>query len=121
MTVVADDGKFEIKTSRLVFLSQSNYFKTLLRQKPLTKRVELNCGWFVLRTIFDFLLTGNLDIDLDEVEEVMKMADFLGIADLRDTCERAIASRIDVENCLQVWALGGQLNREGCIARYHNN
>ena len=120
LTVVADDGKFEIKTSRLVFLSQSDYFKTLLRQKPLTKRVELKCGYLVLKTIFGFLLNGNLgnlDLDLDEVEEVMQMADFLGIAYLLDTCERAIGSRIDLERCLQIWAMGGKLNKPGLVKK----
>ena len=33
LTVVTEDGQFEIKTSRLVFLSQSDYFKALLRQE----------------------------------------------------------------------------------------
>ena len=47
------------------------------------------------------------------LEEVMKMADFLGIADLLDTCERAIGSRIDLERCLQIWAMGGKLNKQG--------
>ena len=107
LTVVADDGKFEIKTS-------------LLRQKPLTKRVELKCGYLVLKTIFGFLLNGNLgniDLDLDEVEEVMQMADFLGIAYLLDTCERAIGSRIDLERCLQIWAMGGKLNKPGLVKK----
>ena len=115
LTVVAEGGQFEVQTSRLVFLSQSEYFKALLRQQPLTKRVELSCGGKVLQTIFDFLLTGNLDIDPDEVQEVMEMADFLGITDLLDSCERAMAAAIDLENCLEVWSLGRQLNREGLV------
>ena len=115
LTVVAGDGRLELQTSRLVFLSQSEYFKALLRQEPLTKRVDLSCGGKVLQIILDFLLTGNLDIDPDEVQEVMEMADFLGIADLLDSCERAIAAAIDLENCLQVWALGHQLNRQGLV------
>ena len=115
LTVVAEDGEVEVKTSRLVFLSQSEYFKALLRQEPLTKRVELSCGGKVLQTIFDFLLTGNLDIDPDEVQEVMEMADFLGISHLLDSCERAMVAAIDLENCLEVWALGRQLNRPGLV------
>ena len=115
LTVVAEDGQVEVKTSRLVFLSQSEYFKALLRQEPLTKRVELSCGGKVLQTIFDFLLTGILDTDPEELQEVMEMSDFLGIADLLDSCERAMAAAIDLENCLQVWALGGQLNRQGLV------
>ena len=114
LTVVAEDGQ-EVKTSRLVFLTQSEYFKALLRQQPATNRVELSCGGKVLRTIFKFLLTGNLDLDPFYLQEVMQMADFLQMGDLLQSCEQAMAAAIDLENCLEVWALGSQLNRPGLV------
>ena len=116
LTVAAEDGG-EVRSSRLVFVSQSEFFKALLRQEPHTKRVKLSCGGEVLQTIFNFLLTGNLDADPDDVQEVLETADFLGIADLVAACESQVVLAIDLDNCLDVWLLGGQLNRQMLVQR----
>ena len=110
LTVAAADGR-EVRSSRLVFTSQSEYFNALLRQEPHTKRVQLSYEGEVLRTIFDFLLAGDLDVDPDNVQEVMETADFLGITGLVTACEREVVVAIDLENCLEVWSLGERLSR----------
>ena len=110
----------EVKTSARALMAQSDFFRAMnvwsLRTKGrMLERVELRCSGDALQFICDFICNVKSVIDADKLEEVMQMADFLGIGALVDSCERVMATAVDVKNCLGVWALGQQLGRPGLV------
>ena len=110
LTLVATDGA-KVETSKLVVVTQCEYFRALYRQEEVVGRVHLPCNGATLTMVVEYLVTGEVDLGPAEVQEVMELADYLGIEGLLERCEEAMVAALDTDNCLEVWGLAGRLAR----------
>ncbi len=115
ITLLVGPDKFPIQAHRLVLSCASNYFKVMfasnLKEASQTE-VELpKTEVSVMESLIEFAYTGRLDITNQNVEQIIRGADFFGMSKLLEKCVQYIVERIDYNNCVEVLALAEHLSK----------
>ena len=81
LTITSSDGQ-EVRTNWMLVLGQSTsmstYFRGLDRQEGRAARVTLPCTGLALTACLQFFSSGRLDLHLENVQELVELADYLG-------------------------------------------
>ncbi len=96
----------EIHSHRAVLAATSAYFLAMfthqLRESE-QQEVEIkDMDPQVLRSLVDFAYTGEIDITVENVQEVLAAASLLQIATVQDNCCEFLKKQLDASNCLGI-------------------
>uniref|UniRef100_A0A0P4WEU7 Kelch-like protein diablo n=2 Tax=Scylla olivacea TaxID=85551 RepID=A0A0P4WEU7_SCYOL len=106
-----------VKVNKAVLASGCPYFRVLFEfeegsQQGLNRTAEptldITCATF--QVILDFIYTGKVVIDNDNIEEILKASDLLLMTDLKELCIQYLLGKIDVDNCLGVLQFAQQFS-----------
>ncbi|CAD7093613.1 unnamed protein product [Hermetia illucens] len=98
---------------RLVLCCSSPYFRILLEGRPMPENIEeqpfelYQLKPQAFEEILQFMYTGAVEINKDNVIEIYKASYFLQVDWLSDVCLRFMRAHIDKENCIPLWKLAG--------------
>jgi len=109
-TIVCAGGE-EIKSHKLILACQSKFFEGFFRRES-KDMVMLDFKKEYVRICIAYMVTGevNLNVDAEELEGVLEVANYLGMDCLVDDCARVICENIDLENCTEIANLGVAIN-----------
>ena len=103
-------GDHKIAAHKCVLVAGSGYVKSLF-QGPLKQDTsdvnlsEVTDDFESTASVIDFLYTGEINIDDENLEDVLKLSSFLLISVLRDTCVKYIQTNLDFDRCIQYYLL----------------
>lgn len=114
-TVNLTDGC--VKVSRVLLAAGCPYFRTLYEfeeesnkgSSPLVETTLENVSCSTFERILDFIYTGHIDLDCDNIQDVLQTSDLLLMTDLKELCMEYILSSLDIQNCLGVKLFAKQL------------
>uniref|UniRef100_A0A1I7XP95 BTB domain-containing protein n=1 Tax=Heterorhabditis bacteriophora TaxID=37862 RepID=A0A1I7XP95_HETBA len=95
-----------IAAHRVVLAATSPYFRAMFTCQMLesvTDRIvlkEIDGG--TLSILVDYMYSGRLDIDENNVQSLLTTASILQLACVRDACSRFLLEQLDVSNCLGI-------------------
>lgn len=103
-TLKADDESFAVH--KIVMVACSDYFQAMLTsniKECKEKTVELK-GITAngLRIIVDFAYTGELKLNMPNVEDVLSAATHLQVSDAMNLCSKYLEASISVQNCVDI-------------------
>jgi len=104
-------GGHEIKSHKLILACQSKFFEGFFRRES-KEMVMLDFKEEYVRICIAYMVSGevNLDVEAEELEGVLEVANYLGMDCLVEDCARVICDNIDLENCTEVASLGVAIN-----------
>jgi len=104
-------GGHQIKSHKLILASQSKFFEGFFRRES-KEMVMLDFKEEYVRICIAYMVSGevNLDVEAEELEGVLEVANYLGMDCLVEDCARVICDNIDLENCTEVASLGVAIN-----------
>lgn len=99
-----------IRAHRNVLASNSPYFDSILQQHVvLREQLVINCSNIdVFNKIIDFMYTGEITIDYDNVEVLLKFADHFIMSKVVDYCVEFLRAKLRVETCVFIYFLSGR-------------
>ncbi len=104
--VVLKAGGEEIHTHRAVLAATSPYFLAMFThqlresQQQEVEIKDMSAG--VLRCLVDFAYTGEIDIVVENVQEILSAASLLQIVQVQDICCEFLKKQLDTTNCLGI-------------------
>ena len=103
-------GDNRIPAHKCVLAAGSDYFKSLFCGPMKTDDTVVNLSAVTddfesVETVIEFLYTGNIDVDDDNLAIILKLASFLLIGVLRANCIHYMQLSVDLDNCLQYYLL----------------
>ena len=105
--LVVDDEEFP--AHRGVLAANSQFFLALFTTEMLEKdkgRTKLsNVGVEELGSILEFMYTGQIQINSDNVFQLLEASNFLLVVKVREACCQFLESMLDVENCLAILSI----------------
>jgi len=118
----------EIKGHRTVLGPASEFFDTMFKSKmkeSMTLCVDLtNLNSKAVESVINFIYTSSIDFSMENVYDIIHVADFMQIAELRNVGEACLQENIDGSNAIKIllfsttyrlWAL----NRD--VSKYLND
>jgi len=104
-------GGHQVKSHKLILASQSKFFEGFFRRES-KEMVMLDFKEEYVRICIAYMVSGevNLDVEAEELEGVLEVANYLGMDCLVEDCARVICDNIDLENCTEVASLGVAIN-----------
>ncbi|CAL4157408.1 unnamed protein product [Meganyctiphanes norvegica] len=114
-TVNLTDGT--VKVSRALLAAGCPYFRTLFEFEqesnkgslPLVETTLENVSCSTFECILDFIYTGQIDLDCDNIQDILQTSDLLLMTDLKELSMEYILSSLDEHNCLGVKLFAKQL------------
>ena len=104
VTIVA--GNERIPANRLVLSCYSSYFEGMFKlqvRDRYEKFIEITTmDGKVLRALIDFIYTGSINIDEQNVLDLLSGADYLQLQEVKEFCFEFLRSYINVDNSLGV-------------------
>ena len=103
--VTLQSGDVKIPCHRNVLAAASDYFKAMFKcglKESTSDTVQLTMEPEVLRSVVDYLYTGQIELTVDNVEDLVKSADVLSLECLKATCADFMSSQVDQHNCFQL-------------------
>ncbi|KAG7159515.1 Gigaxonin-like [Homarus americanus] len=105
-TVKLTDGT--VKISKALLAAGCPYFKVLYEfeeevhhgSSTTEPKLEISCKTFEL--ILNFIYTGKVVLDNDNIQDILQASDLLLMSDLKELCIEFLMNRIDVDNCLGI-------------------
>lgn len=99
---------------RVVLAASIEYFRGLFNSGMADaeeKRIVLKEVTFIgLKQIVDFAYTYESFIDENNVRQSLQAANYLGVNSVKEACEAFMVSRINVDNCIELYELADQYN-----------
>lgn len=104
--VVLRVGGEEIHTHRAVLAASSSYFLAMfthqLRESE-QQEVEIkDMNPAILRSLVDFAYTGEIDVVVENVQEILAAASLLQIIQVQSICCEFLKKQLDATNCLGI-------------------
>ncbi|XP_070581175.1 kelch-like protein 3 [Ptychodera flava] len=100
------DGN-KLLAHRSVLSVHSEYFRAMFTtgmMESRTKEIEIKEIEFTsLEKLVDYMYTGTLDVNKDNVQDLLNAACMLQIEEVKDICSHCLLRYIDVSNCLGIW------------------
>ena len=114
--LVCRDGT-EIKCHKIILVSQSKYFQSLLSQEE-TDSARLDFSGETCRACRDFLYSGSsVMISEETVQDLLLASNYLIMDSLQALCQSYILDRLDVTNCLEIFKLADQTGSQALASR----
>ena len=114
ITLVVDGVR--IRAHKIILSAFSPYFEALLSPNMLEGHktdVEIHeLNGSIVSQLVDFAYTGAIMFSHETVQDVLEIANFLGIKLVQHECVKFIVQQIDSQNCADVYKLGRQLGEE---------
>ena len=112
VTVVA--GSERIAANRLVLACYSKFFESMFLS-PLKERyqTEVEIQKFdgkIVRALIDFMYSGKINIHNANASQLIAVADFLQMDDVKQFCFEFLEENLTVENCLEMLLFATQYN-----------
>lgn len=102
-------GQHRIYAHRCVLSASSDYFKTLfLGDFGDCKAGECqmsSCEYNALQAIISFMYTGHIRITLHNVDDILQVADYLCLKEVKSFCSDLLKRNLNESNCVQIKAL----------------
>ncbi|KAK8720664.1 hypothetical protein OTU49_013175 [Cherax quadricarinatus] len=114
-TVKLSDGT--VKVSKALLAAGCPYFKILYEfeeesqgglHRTAEPKLDITCKTFEL--ILDFIYTGRVILDNDNIQDILQASDLLLMTDLKELCIKFLMARIDVDNCLGILQFAQQFS-----------
>jgi len=107
-------GSESIPANKLVLSSYSKFFESMFLS-PMKERyqneVEIQqLDGKAVRSLIDFMYCGEININEGNVSNLIKVADFLQIEDVKLFCFEFLKDNMSINNCLEVIKLSSQYN-----------
>ncbi|XP_055914343.1 kelch-like protein 5 isoform X2 [Eupeodes corollae] len=114
IVLIAGVDCFKLSAHRMVLSASSGYFRTMFQSnlsdaKAPEVKLEQWDG-VTLKTIVDFMYTPTVDITNENVENILRAADFLDISTLVTSCCNFMMSHLYASNCLRIVFFAEQHN-----------
>jgi kelch-like protein 11 len=105
------EGKI-FRAHRSVLASCSPYFDSILKMHRVVKeRLTVTCqNSEVFQCLINYMYTGNVNIDKENVNEMLRLANHFLVSKLKFHCEEYLEKSLDINNCLQVRLLAEKYN-----------
>ena len=103
--VTLQSGDVNIPCHRNVLAAASDYFKAMFQcglKESTSNTVQLTMEPEILRNVVDYIYTGEFELTVDNVENLVKSADVLSLERLKTTCADFMISQVDPHNCFQL-------------------
>ena len=103
--VTLQSGDVNIPCHRNVLAAASDYFKAMFKcglKESTSDTVQLTMEPEILRSVVDYIYTGQIELRVDNVEDLVKSADVLSLECLKTTCADFMISQVDPHNCFQL-------------------
>ena len=103
--VTLQSGDVKIPCHRNVLAAASDYFKAMFKcglKESTSDTVQLTMEPEILRSVVDYIYTGQVELTVDNVEDLVKSADVLSLECLKATCADFMISQVDPHNCFQL-------------------
>ena len=110
VTLVSNEGG-EVRAHRVILAAQSDYFKGMFRNEK-KERIDMNMTTETLKIIVKTLYTGQTDIHIDNVQDLLEASNYLQAKELNVKCIEFMIRNLDVSNCVAVLKLADQLSLE---------
>ena len=110
LTLVVEDGK-KFKAHGHVLSKASPFFEKVLNtdmaeSKERLVRLEMTSE-FIMGSILEFIYTGSVQILAeDNAQELIAMADYLFIPDLKTLAGSVLVQKLDASNCISIYLFG---------------
>ncbi|XP_006268034.1 kelch-like protein 31 isoform X2 [Alligator mississippiensis] len=109
LTIVTKTKSFDVH--KLVMVSCSEYFRSLLKRDPSLQRVELNnVSPLGLTTILTYAYTGKLSLSLYTIGSTISTASHLQMHALLSMCSDFLIQEMNVENCMYIANISATYN-----------
>ena len=110
VTLVSNEGG-EVRAHRVILAAQSDYFKGMFRNEK-KERIDMNMTTETLKIIVKTLYTGQTDIHIENVQDLLEASNYLQAKELNVKCIEFMIRNLDVSNCVAVLKLADQLSLE---------
>ena len=105
ITLKSTDNQ-HIACHKCILMAQSNFFKSKLNRKNSESDVYLlDIPWLseILRMVVQFMYTGHLDINVDNVETIARIAIQWKVPSLDSACVSFIKAHLTTKNCAKYY------------------
>lgn len=104
--VILRAGDREIPSHRAVLAAVSSYFQAMFTHELMESHqdtVEIkDMAGNVLSSLVDFAYTGDIELTVDNVQEILSASSLLQITEVQDYCCTFLMKQLDVSNCLGI-------------------
>ena len=104
--VVLKAGETEIPCHRSVLVAMSPYFKARFRYDLMESRKDTievkDVPGDALSSIVDFTYTGDIELTVDNVQDILSASSFLQVDEVMNLCCSFLMNEISLENCLEI-------------------
>ncbi len=104
--VVLRAGDKEIPSHRAILAAVSSYFQAMFFHELMESNQEIieikDMNPTVLSSLVDFAYSGEIDLSIDNVQEILSAASLLQMTHVQDMCCKFLMKQLDVNNCLGI-------------------
>lgn len=101
--IICQDGG-EVKCHKIMLASQIKYFEGMFRQQNCDS-VNLDFPKEAVKTCIQYLYTREINLDGDNIQDILLVANYLMICKVKDKCISYIKQNLDTSNCLDILKL----------------
>ena len=100
-------GRQEIHAHRCVLIAGSEFFRSSLlgeyidEREPVVDLSSVTTDAEIVEAIVNFLYLGEINIDVENLDSIVKVASFLSISDVKNFCCTFMLHTLDVNSCLK--------------------
>ena len=95
-----------IPANRLVLACYSKFFESMFLSRMKEQyQSEVEIHQFdgkIVKSLIDFMYSGKIDIDSDNVMKLITVADFLQMEDTKEFCFEFLESIVTIDNCIEI-------------------
>ncbi len=96
----------EFPCHKVILCAASNYFKAMfscdLKESRLGKVFIENISPWTMKRLLDYIYTGKVEINYDNVIDIFNAAVMFQLFKLADKCTTYIQQHIDIQNCIEI-------------------
>ena len=103
-------GNRQISAHKCVLVAGSEYFESLYLGPLAEDKSEVNLSdvtddYECTAAVIDFLYTGEIEIDDEKLDGILKIGSFLLISLLRESCVKYIEKNLNFDTCIQYYLI----------------
>ena len=106
ITLIVGPDKYKINGHRLVLATAFDYFQAMLTsnlKEGSQAEVELpNTDAKTMESLIDFAYTGNIKVNMENIESITTAANFFGMTSLLEKCVGYVRGKINKGNCIEI-------------------